>query len=196
VNLKRLGAKLFLEQPAIPDIRELIPVFHQWIQQQRISGHLLLDVHDYSHVPMGPGILLVGHQGDFNIDLVEGRVGLQYQRKRPELESETKQLTAVMMTLMEASCLLESTTFSGGLPKFDPRTLRISVLDRLSAPNTAATFHRFETLLGQFWKDTVKSDRFTIVQMGDPREPFAVELQTESAPSSRALLSSLKSLVN
>ena len=196
MNLKRLSAKLFLQQPLIPDIRELIPVFHQWIQQQRISEHLLLDVHDYSHVPMGPGILLVGHQGDFNVDLGEGRVGLQYQRKRPQLESETEQLKAAITTLMEASILLESTAFSGGLPKFDLGTLRITVSDRLSAPNSAGTFHWFETRLSQFWKDTLQDDRFTIVHVGDPREPFTVELQTESAPSSGALLSLLKSRVN
>ena len=51
---------------------DFIPVFHRWIQKQTVSGHLLIDVHDYSHIHQGPGILLVGHEGNFSIDLADG----------------------------------------------------------------------------------------------------------------------------
>ncbi len=52
----------------IPDpirLDDFIPLFHRWIQEQAIDGHLLIDVHDYSHIQQGPGILLVGARRQF-----------------------------------------------------------------------------------------------------------------------------------
>ena len=192
MNLKRLGTKLFLDRPSTLDIRELIPVFHQWIQQQPISGHLLLDVHDYSHVPKGPGILLVGHQGDFNVDIVGNQVGLGYVSKQSSIESETAQLTAAITALLEGSSLLESTVFSEGSPRFDRGLFQISIPDRLAAPNTEKTFQWFRGQLHRFWQDTLKSDLFDIVHLGGPRDPFTVNVLLESPPSSQTLLSSFK----
>jgi hypothetical protein len=40
-------------------VTEVINLFHKWVKEQQPS-QLLLDVADYSHVPDGPGILLVG----------------------------------------------------------------------------------------------------------------------------------------
>ena len=192
MNLKRLGTKLFLARPSTLDIRELIPVFHRWIQQQPISGHLLLDVRDYSHVPRGPGILLVGHQGDFNVDIVGDQVGFGYVRKQPPLESTTERLTAAMTALLEGSSLLESTAFPGGFPRFDPGSFQISIPDRLAAPNTEETFQWFQGQLHQFWQDILESDRFDIVHLDGPRDPFMVDVFLESPPSSQTLLSSFR----
>ena len=78
----KFGVKLFFTSSAKP-LRDLIPVFHGWIQRQALPGHMLLDVHDYSHVHHGPGILLVAHEANISIDEAEGRRGLAYFRKQP-----------------------------------------------------------------------------------------------------------------
>ncbi len=83
MNLYKFGVKLFFANSQDRDLTEFIPVFHGWIQRQALPGHLLIDVHDYSHVHHGPGILLVAHEANLSIDEAEGRLGLAYIRKQP-----------------------------------------------------------------------------------------------------------------
>ena len=82
MELQRIGIKLFADSSAPVPVREFIPVFHSWIQKQAIENHLLIDVHNYSHIHNGPGILLVAQEGNFSIDLADGRMGLLYYRKK------------------------------------------------------------------------------------------------------------------
>ena len=59
MDLYKIGVKIFVTNPQTVNIRDFIPVFHSWIQQHKVAGHQLIDVHDYSHVHNGSGILLV-----------------------------------------------------------------------------------------------------------------------------------------
>src|SRR2546427_3757729 len=83
MDLYRLGIKFFsvAGQPIEPT--EFIPIFHEWIQKQTIDNHLLIDVHNYSHIHDGPGILLVAHEGNFSTETADDRIGLLYYRKQP-----------------------------------------------------------------------------------------------------------------
>ena len=64
------------------ELEKLIPVFHEWIRAKKISDELLIDVADYAHVPQGPGVVLIGHQSDYYLDVADNRPGLLYSRKR------------------------------------------------------------------------------------------------------------------
>ena len=83
MDLYRLGIKFFDVASERIEPTEFIPIFHEWIQKQTIENHLLIDVHDYSHIQNGPGILLVAHEGNFTIDFTDGRIGFVYYRKQP-----------------------------------------------------------------------------------------------------------------
>lgn len=83
MDTHKFGIKLFITNPAAKPLKDFIPVFHGWIQRQALAGHLLIDVHDYSHVHHGPGILLVSHEANLSVDEAEGRRGLLYIRKQP-----------------------------------------------------------------------------------------------------------------
>jgi len=83
MDLHKFGVKFFFVNQQDRELTEFIPVFHGWIQRQALAGHLLIDVHDYSHVHHGPGILLVAHEANLSIDEAEGRRGLVYIRKQP-----------------------------------------------------------------------------------------------------------------
>jgi hypothetical protein len=80
----KFGVRLFLTGPA-PSLKDLVPIFHGLIQRRALAGHQLIDVHDYSHVANGPGILLVAHEANINFD---GR-SLTYIRKQPAALAET-----------------------------------------------------------------------------------------------------------
>src|SRR5262245_7519461 len=109
MEIDRFGIKLFASA-YMKDIRSLVPVFHGWIQRQTVANHLLLDVHDYSHIHHGPGILLVGHEGNFSIDLADGRQGLFYYRKQHLPGSIEDRLEAILKTTLDACALLETET--------------------------------------------------------------------------------------
>ena len=79
--IKKLNLKLFIENPEALDVKAVIPVFHGWIRDNLLDG-LPIDVADYKHVPNGPGLMLIGHDGDYAIDFANGRSGLWYSHKR------------------------------------------------------------------------------------------------------------------
>src|SRR5436190_13121243 len=107
MDFHRLGIKFFAADPAAVRLEDFIPIFHAWIQKQSLSGHLLIDVHDYSHMHQGPGILLVAHEGNFSIDPGDGRPGLLYYRKAPTTLSPVENLTTILRSALQACRLLE-----------------------------------------------------------------------------------------
>ena len=52
---------------------EVLKLFHEWIQEDRIDD-LLIDVADYRHVPDGPGVILVAHNAFYSLDNAAGRL--------------------------------------------------------------------------------------------------------------------------
>ncbi len=82
IELQHINVKLFVRDPEKVDLEAVVPVFHSWIQGQ-IFDELLLDVADYSHVPDGPGVVLIGHEADYALDNTDGRLGVRYNRKAP-----------------------------------------------------------------------------------------------------------------
>ena len=149
MDLYKIGIKMFVTDPQAVRLRDFIPVFHGWIQQQKVTGHLLIDVHDYSHVHDGPGILLVAHEGNFSMDLEGGRLGLFYYRKRPLEGGLETNLKSVTQTALQACKLLESEPKLDGL-KFDTSEILVIANDRLLAPNDAIARAKLEPIKAAF----------------------------------------------
>ncbi|RMF23677.1 MAG: hypothetical protein D6760_04905, partial [Deltaproteobacteria bacterium] len=119
MNLYRVGVKLFCDRGGEIPLVEFIPVFHRWIQTRAIEG-LLIDVADYSHIPEGPGIVLVAHEGNLAVDEARGRRGLLYYTKRPSSQSLDRLLSETTAHLARAAAVLAADeelagrlTFSG-----------------------------------------------------------------------------------
>ena len=142
MEVQRLGVKLFAAELAAVNVREFVPVFHSWIQRQCIDGHLLIDVHDYSHIHNGPGILLVAHEGNFNTDLAEGKLGLAYFRKHAGEGTEATEanVKAAMKTALQAASLLEQEPAFKGRLQFRRDEALIIANDRLLAANDVSRF--------------------------------------------------------
>src|ERR1700693_4077821 len=80
MQLQHVNVKLLVQNPEGANREPLIPVFHSWIENQN-GDELLIDVADYTHVPAGPGIVLIGHQGNYSVDNTGDRLGVRYNRK-------------------------------------------------------------------------------------------------------------------
>ena len=133
----KFGVQFRISNSTAQTLQDFIPVFHGWIQRQALAGHLLVDVHDYSHVPHGPGILLVAHEANLNIG--EAERSLVYVRKQPATLAETLQVAHAVTKLL---------TDEHGV-NFAANRFEVFINDRLLAPNTAAGAAHWQPMIAQ-----------------------------------------------
>ena len=164
MELSRLGIKLFALDPSAARVKDIVPIFHSWIQKQCIKNHQLIDVHDYSHIHHGPGILLVAHEGNLSTDMAEGKPGIAYFRKQPDPTTE-ESLRAAWSSVLEAAALLEAEPALEGRMRFRRDELLVISNDRLLAPNSAASFEALKPTLSRVFGGNAV---FTHASVGTP----------------------------
>jgi hypothetical protein len=148
MELTRFGLKLFATDPAAMQAKRFVPIFHSWIQKQSVEKHQLIDVHDYSHIHHGPGILLVGHEGNFSTEMGEGIPGLVYFRKQPAGTFE-ENLRASVKAILQAAALIEAEPSLEGRTRFRRDELLFISNDRLLAPNNTAAIEEVKPTLAK-----------------------------------------------
>jgi hypothetical protein len=183
---ERLQLKLFLEPSKHFELEALVPVFHRFIRD-RVIQELLIDVVDYSHVPNGPGVVLIGHGSDFYVGDLDGAFGLVYSRKRGGPGAEAR-LEDALRRLLNTARLLEQ---ENGLKlRFRSNELTLRLTDRLHAPNDDATFAstrvEVEQLFGRVYGGSVATER-----LPSAKEPLTVRIKTSTSPTLEALLEKL-----
>ena len=177
MEVHRLGIKFFAADPAAIRLEDFIPVFHGWIQKQSLTGHLLVDVHDYSHMHQGPGILLVAHEGNFSIDMSDGRPGLMYYRKAPSTQSPVEHLTAIFRSALQATRLLEKDASA----RFNMDEFDVLANDRLNAPNAEQTFVELKPGLSAALKQVFDGAEFDLTRTSEnAKDRFTVTCRRRS----------------
>src|SRR6202171_1260877 len=144
MEMQHVNVKLLVRNPEEVDLEPLIPVFHGWIQNQ-IGEGLLLDIADYRHVHAGPGVVLIGHEGDYSVDNTDHRLGVRYNRKAPLDGSNQDRLKQAARAALMACQRLEAESRMGGKLRFNGQEMEIFINDRLLAPNSGATRQAFES---------------------------------------------------
>jgi len=176
---KRLAVKFNVkENPTFPT-NILVPVFQRWIQEHAVEG-LLIDVTNYSHVPDGPGVILIADEGDYGYDLSKGQVGLRYTRKRFLPDNLQEALRQALRLALIASQRLEDEDGLEGI-EFDYTTAEISFLDRQHYQNTPEVFEAIQAELTQFLSDSFGTDVSLSHTNDDPREVFTVTYSIPNA---------------
>ena len=190
MELYRLGIKFFIDDPSSLSLSNFVPVFHEWIRKQILDDHLLIDIHDYSHIHNGPGILLVAHEGNFSIDMSDGRAGLFYYRKQPPRHAGEDLLATVAQPALHACSLLEGESSISGPLRFKTDELLIIANDRLQAPNGDQTLSQLQPSLSEMLNRLLDTNDFTIVRVNtDSRERFTARIQTPRSLGVQTLLS-------
>ena len=136
---QRVGVKVFVEDQEAFDRARMIDVFHRWIQEDRLPG-TLVDVHDYTHVPEGPGVLLIAHEWHLRTDEAGGRIGLEYELKREGSGTLAERLREAIVSVLEAAAALEQDTAGENPVRFATREMAFRFTDRLAVPPTEAAF--------------------------------------------------------
>src|SRR5579872_3187609 len=150
--IQHVRVKVFAGEPAAIDLGDAIPIFHRWIQE-RVCPEMLIDVADYRHVPNGPGVMLIGHEANYSLDMTKGRLGLLYSRKQPGGGAQ-ENLSQAYDAAMAACARLEQEPAFAGKLKFGAEC-EFSINDRLLAPNRDDTFAalkpEFDRFLTKIW---------------------------------------------
>jgi hypothetical protein len=172
MDLQRIGIKLFASNPSAVAVLQFVPIFHSWIQKQSVPNHLLIDVHDYSHIQNGPGILLVAHEGNFSMDSGSGRLGLMYVRKELVDGTLEQRLLTSLKAAVHACRLIEGETPL----RFKADEILLIANDRLAAPNELETVSSLLPSVRTVFKGFEASP-----VSDDPKERFAIRLHSTTA---------------
>jgi len=181
-DLQRIGIKLYCAEGVAIQPHVLVPIFHRWIQQHSVE-QMLIDVADYEHVPEGPGVVLVAHEGNYAVDLGGGELGLMYTRKQPVDGDLATRLASLARTVLYAARLLEQDPGLGGRLRFRGERLALFANDRLRAPNTEAGYAAFQPTLDGFLRRLYGDAGCQVSHPTDARDRFGVRI-TASAPAS------------
>lgn len=158
------------------DRADLIPIFHRWIRESRLGPELLIDVADYRHVPDGPGVMLIGDEGHYSFDRLGGQPGLSYARKRDQVGDIAAKLSeALGRALAAAEALAGEPSLAGKLALSADR-LEIQVMNRLIAPNTAATYDQLRSHLADFLAPLYPGRDVELGHLGEGKHPLGASV--------------------
>jgi hypothetical protein len=190
MELQHVNVKLLLKNPEGVDLEPLIPVFHSWIQGQ-VFEERLLDIADYRHVPAGPGVVLIGHEGDYSVDNTDGRLGVRYNRKAVLNGSNGDRLKQAARAALKACQRLETETSLGGKLRFNGQDVEVFINDRLLAPNREDTRKAFNSDFKHFAEELFRGSEYSLSYDSDPRKLLAVSLRAFRPFAIAELLESL-----
>ncbi len=190
VELQHINVKLLLKAPERVDLHAVIPVFHSWIQDQS-TDELLLDVASYAHVKDGPGVILIGHEADYSLDLTDGRLGLRYNRKAVGDGNNQLRLEQAVSAALKALETLQRDKRLENSIQFDGRNIELFINDRLLAPNAAVTQLAADSEMRIFLNRLVTSEPYSLLYEPDSRRLFGVRVQFEREFTVSELLQNL-----
>ena len=149
---------------------------------------MLIDVADYRHMTNGPGVLLVGHDVDYALDLGGGKPGLLHTRKRSSTDRLGERLADAFNAGLLACQTLSEDAALGGAIRFHTDQVELTLMDRLATPNRAATFDEFrgeiEAFVGALYEGTTCSIER---DEEDERRCLTVRISAPGAPDVRTL---------
>lgn len=174
-DIVRISAKLYADNPEVIDLQAYIPLFHGWIQRRVLDG-VPIDVADYSHVPDGPGVMLIGHEADRALDLGEGRPGAVYARKRDGEGSLPERFAAAIAAADRVADDIEADPLAGGV-RFGRDEILLRVTDRLLAPNDDAALEGLRPVVEEALATARPGRTATLGRVTeDPKGPLTIRV--------------------
>lgn len=173
---QRVGVKVFVEDQESFDRARTIKVFHRWIQEDRLSG-TLIDVHDYTHVSGGPGVLLVAHRWHLRTDEAGGRIGFEYELKRGSSGTLAERLREAIVGVLEAAVALEQDTAGENPVRFATREMAFRFTDRLAVPATDAAFDEITAELAEILAEVYGGVPIEFERVGHARGPLTLHME-------------------
>jgi hypothetical protein len=173
------------------DLDPIIPIFHNWIQEQSFD-ELLLDVADYRHVQGGPGILLIAHEADYSLDNTDNRPGVRYNRKAIAAGTNQDRLAQAALAALGALQRIEEDARLNGKLSFNGHEVEIFVNDRALAPNSVVARKALQAEFQEFSRRLFGGSEFSLAFGDDPRRLLGVSVKAGCAFTVGELIENLK----
>ena len=175
-EFQRVGVKMFFQDQAMFDRDRMIELFHRWIQEDRLPG-TLIDVHDYTHVPGGPGVLLVAHEWHLRTDQANGRIGLEHELKREGTGTVAERLRGAVLHVLEACAAMEKDTSGDNPVRFVAGEMVFRFTDRLAVPATESAFYEIRGELENLLTDLYGGAQLECEREGHERGPLTIRVR-------------------
>lgn len=193
MELQHINVKLLVKDANGVDLELLVPIFHSWIQD-KIFEERLLDVADYRHVHDGPGVILIGLEGDYSVDNANGLLGVRYNRKARLNGSNRDRLNQAARSALGACQRLESEPSLRGKLRFDGQNLEVFINDRLLTPKDGATRAAAQGDFQAFFAQLFGGADYSLSYADDPRRLFGVSAKASRVFSTGNLLENLSAV--
>ncbi|HEY5039269.1 MAG TPA: hypothetical protein VIJ93_09385 [bacterium] len=188
--LQKINVKIFLEKGADLPLKDFIPIFHRWIQQNKLEG-LLIDVTEYTHVQDGPGVLLIAQEANYGLDESDGKRGFLYSQKRAGGKSDEDHLKTAFKRILQACAFFEGEAEIHGKLKFDPNHFQVLINDRLAAPNNTQSHEMLEGILKPFLDKLYSGAKYILLHEKNLQKRTGFEVKVDSSASFSYLLTRL-----
>tara|TARA_B100001123_G_scaffold424123_1_gene535226 strand:+ start:207 stop:791 length:585 start_codon:yes stop_codon:yes gene_type:complete len=178
MELYKFGIKFYFKPDIELQVRDYIPEFHRWIQNDAVKDHLLIDVVDYSHIPDGPGIMLIAHEGQFSFDMEYGLPGFMYQRRTEIKGGFHQRLTSVFSTTVHAVKRLQE-NYPDNSMKLITNKFRFYSNDRLAAENSDSQQQFYKESVCTFIQRGFQDTRLKIENFSSTLERLAFDVSAQ-----------------
>ena len=181
MDLQKFGIKLFFQPNGSYPSRDFIPELHRWIQNDSIPQHMLIDVVDYSHIPDGPGIMLIAHEGQFSFDLENNQPGVFYLRKTKLNGNFDERIHSVLNTAVHSAGLIQKNEF-GKEVQFLNKSFRFIANDRRLAENNKENQELYSDAFEGYLNKNYPSSKWELENFteGEERLAFTVNFQDDT----------------
>ncbi len=189
--LQKIAIKLYARAGTEFAPAELIPLLHGWIQKRSVEG-TLIDVADYSHVPDGPGLMLIAYEGVYSFEAGSGAPGLVYSNRRGLEDGDLGSRVKSSMRLALAACEQygrDADASDGGV--FPGSSWELISNDRLLAPATDLTYDELEPVVSKVCEELYGETKFRVARLGGGRERAALRVDVDEPFSPSQLLERL-----
>lgn len=177
---QRLSAKLHLSPPPDTfDIESVVPIFHHWIQNDRLLDELPVDVANYSHVTNGPGVLLICHRGHYSVDQQNAELGIRFASKRELSGSANDRLRTVLLAMLRAASLLreDKAASEWAQPALPEYRIEFSFEDRLLTPNNDASYASVSGIVRDLWLELLPESDPLLSRGASSGRPLTIRLE-------------------
>ena len=177
MKIRQPGAKILLNDLRKDTEESLIPLFHDWIRNNVMDDHLMIDVADYRHVPNGPGVMLIAHEAHLSVERLGGDPGLCYQSKKDVLNEASAQFEMALRHVAKAASRFISGDSSSSF-QFSKRKFILLSTSRLELKNTKEAFEKISNDVLVMLEKVFGHNEFSLKQQGDSRAPFSMLVQS------------------
>jgi len=191
MDIQKVTLKLFTDEPATVNLDPFLAIFARW-RHDRADPAEWVDLADYAHVSKGPGVVLIGQQGNLAIDFSEPGAGILWSNKR-HLQGDIEQrIFETFRRTVRLACRLISE------PEYpEPFKARVgfwelSFNDRLNLPNNSDTDRMLRAPTEAVLNSLLGSGSYLLIRQSDPNRRYGFVIHCDTLDSLDTLVVKLE----